>query len=51
MKETAQEILERVLNSVQNQKDEKMYELVWVGRNYSKKQLIEDLKKAKEKLK
>ena len=51
MEETAKEILEKVLNTVQSKKEEKMYDLVWVGRNYSKRNLIEDLKKAKEKLK
>jgi len=48
--ETAQKILERGLRTVQNQKSEKMYDLVWVGKGYSKKHLIEDLKRAKEKL-
>ena len=44
------ETVNKILSAIQNQKDEKMYDLTWVGRNYSKKNLIEDLKKVKQEL-
>ena len=39
-----------ILGKLLNQKDEKMYDLVWVGRNYSKKDLINDLEEVKEEI-
>lgn len=37
-----------VLSKLLNQTDEKMYGLVWVGKNYSKQDLINDLEEVKE---
>jgi len=51
MKESAEEILDRVLNTIQNQKDERLYDNVFIGRGYSKKNLIEDLTKIKKEIK
>jgi hypothetical protein len=51
MKESAKEILDRVLNTIQNQKDERLYNSVFIGRGYSKRKLIEDLTKIKEEIK
>jgi len=50
MKENANEILERILKTIQNQKDERVYDITWVGRNYSKGNLIKDLKEMKKLL-